>query len=380
MDYRMLPTVFLTALGVQGLRRLCLLMFLLTPALAQAGLFSSAAEDTEELTQHRTALKLEIDGMARVYDVVFNLESAATSLCGDDAGWIPGFAVAARGHFDSADRDAAVSLGYDQRARVMYVAQRSDAARQGLLRGDLIVAVNGKEIDESRDAHEQVQQALAAARGESPIRLGILDDSGQAREISFRMTRVCDYTPHMVRSHVINAASTGWDIHVTTGLLDFLDSDTELAAVLAHEIGHSMMSHVAKKLGHKLLGKLLDSIVSSTLGPLGSVLVSAINPGERLGGLAYSQAYEIEADYVALYLMALAGYDIGEAPKLWRKMAVEFPDLSEKSYLATHPSTPERVLVQELTASEIHRKVADGEPLKPEVEKRMSQIQVGDVQ
>jgi hypothetical protein len=307
------------------MRHHLLLVFLLMPALAQAGLFSSAAEDAEELTQHRTALKLEIDGMARVYDAVFNLESAATSLCGDDAGWIPGFAVAARGHFDSADRDAAVSLGYDNRARVMYVARHSNAARQGLTRGDMIVAVDGKAIDEGSNAHEQVQAALKAARGETPIRLGILDDSGQAREIAIRMARVCDYTPHMLRSHVINAASSGWDIHVTTGLLDFLDTESELAAVLAHEIGHSMMSHVAKRLGNRLLGKLLDSLVSSIAGPLGSAL-SVLAPGQRLGGLAYSQGYEIEADYVALYIMALAGYDIADAPKHWRKMAVEFPE------------------------------------------------------
>jgi hypothetical protein len=344
---------------------------------AHAGLFTSASEDEEELTQQRTAIKIELEGMARVYSTLFRLEAAAVPLCPDDARWLPGFAVASAGHFPRPLREAAASMGYGDLARVVYVAAGSPAARAGLSAGDIIHAVAGREIDADKDAFEAVHRELAEIKSDAPVRLTVQSGGDPPREITISFVQACHYQPRLLRSHIVNAAATGSTIHVSTGLLDFLPSEQELAAVLAHEMAHSLMSHMAKKMGNLILGQALDSVLQAAAGPAGGLLVSMLKPGLRMGGRAYSQSFEIEADYVAMYVMALAGYDMASAPGIWRKMAVEFPDLLEHSYLGTHPASPERVLVQALTIDEIRAKLAAGEPLRPEVEQRVGDIKRG---
>lgn len=358
--------------------RALFILFSLTLSLpAQAGIFTSALEDDEERAQQRTALMLEIAGMERINQVIYRLETAAVPLCEGETAPNPGFAVASRDRFPSAFRAAAASLGYDRKARVMYVASDSPAARAGLSKGDLIVAVNGREIEEDAAAHEAVARLLRKAEAERPVTLTVVHDDGVARELSFTVAHACNYTPQLTRSHVVNAATTGWDIHATTALLDFLDDDHDLAAVLAHEIAHSMMSHVARKVGNQILGKVLDTVLGSVAGPYGGLLVRIASPGQRLGLLAYSQAFEREADYVSMYVLALAGYPMQDSPTLWRKLSVEFPGMEERSYFATHPANPERILLQQLTMEEIKAKIASGAPLLPEIERRVADIRKG---
>lgn len=343
-----------------------------------AGVFSSRAEDDEALTQRRTALMQEIGGMARVNQVIYRLETAAVPLCEGDAAANPGFAVAARDRFPEELRDAAQSLGYGRQARVMYVAGDSPAAHAGLYAGDVVRAVNGQAIQDGDDAHAQVEGLLARVQPGGNVELTVARGDGQGETqnetLSFAMPQACNYAPHLIRSHVVNAATADWEIHVTTALLDFIDSDAELAAVLAHEIAHSMMNHVARRLGNQVLGKMLDAVLGAVAGPAGSMLVSIAAPGERLSLLAYSQDFEREADYVAMYVLARAGYALRDSPGLWRKLAVEFPQMQERSYFATHPATPERILIQQLTIEEINAKLAANAPLLPELKQRVAEI------
>jgi hypothetical protein len=320
---------------------------------------------------------LEIEGAAKVYATLYNLETAAVSLCGEDAAWIPGFAVASAELFPREQRPAATSLGFARQARVMYVAARSPAGQAGLSAGDIITAVNGRDIGEGEGAHEAISRALAAVKPDESVRVTVQNTPEDRRELSFALSRACHFQPHLLRSHVVNAAASGTTLHITTGMLDFLDSDTELAAVLAHELAHSVMSHTAKRQGNQLLGKSLDTVLGAAAGPAGGLLVRILAPGQRLIGAAYSQDFEREADYVAMYVLALAGYRLDEAPKLWRKLAVEFPNMLEHSYLGTHPATAERVLLQVMTIDEIGAKVAAREPLLPEIEKRLGEMKRG---
>jgi predicted Zn-dependent protease len=218
---------------------------------------------------------------------------------------------------------------------------------------------------------------LAAVKPDESVRVTVQNTPEDRRELSFALSRACHFQPHLLRSHVVNAAASGTTLHITTGMLDFLDSDTELAAVLAHELAHSVMSHTAKRQGNQLLGKSLDTVLGAAAGPAGGLLVRILAPGQRLIGAAYSQDFEREADYVAMYVLALAGYRLDEAPKLWRKLAVEFPNMLEHSYLGTHPATAERVLLQVMTIDEIGAKVAAREPLLPEIEKRLGEMKRG---
>ena len=62
----------------------------------------------------------------------------------------------------------------------------------------------------------------------------------------------------------------------------------------------------------------------------------------KIAAGAYSQEFEAEADHVGLYIMALANYDMTDAPNFWRRMAIEHP--TGIDYGVSHPTTPKRFL------------------------------------
>ncbi|SFO18109.1 M48 family metalloprotease [Nitrosospira briensis] len=127
-----------------------------------------------------------------------------------------------------------------------------------------------------------------------------------------------DYHFTVVDSPQVNAfALPGGYIYITRGILAYLNSEAELAAVLAHEIGHVTARHsvrqysaataanVAAAIGGLAaaifmpqLGGQLAQGVQSLLGITGSVLVSG-----------YGRSHELEADRLGAEYLARSGYD-----------------------------------------------------------------------
>jgi predicted Zn-dependent protease len=75
---------------------------------------------------------------------------------------------------------------------------------------------------------------------------------------------------------------------------------------------------------------------------------------------------EREADYVSLYIIAVAGYDYNAAPNFYRRLASADPGSIKKSFARTHPSSPERFIAMEKAVKEINDKKSKGLPLIPE--------------
>ena len=153
----------------------------------------------------------------------------------------------------------------------------------------------------------------------------------------------------------VNAHADGTKVVVYPAMVDFTKSDTQLAFVLAHEYTHHMMGHVdsakTNTLGGVLLGSLADVIAAtqgvSTQGQFGKL-------GVQVGRLTYSPAFEHEADYIGLYILARAGYNIKDAPNFWRAMSTNNPQGIYNR--TTHPTTPERFVMMEKTIQEIEAK------------------------
>ena len=339
---------------------------------ANAGLFSSPEEDAEELEQHKTALQLEIDALRRTQNVLFPLVKAATTLCGSDAAWSYGFGVAGRDRFKGDLKTAAPFLGFDKQVGVLYVAKASPAEQAGLRTGDVVVAIEGEKVREDTDAYEDAERQIKRqADTGAPLSLTILRN-GEPAQFTLSPAKVCDYKLEVTRNSLPAAATSGWTLYVTTGLLDFTEDDAELASVLSHEIAHSLMSHVKKKFGNLALGTVADLALQAAAGPIGGLFVAAIKPAAQVGARANLQGFELEADYVGLYIMALAEYPTEDTAMLWRRLAVEFPQFIQGSYWGTHPSTPQRMLLLEETSKEINTKIASSSPLLPELASRMA--------
>lgn len=169
----------------------------------------------------------------------------------------------------------------------------------------------------------------------------------------------CVYSLELLDNSELNAKADGEKIYINSGMVRFLESDDEIAIVMGHEMAHNMLDHINKKMGSMLLGAIVDGLIQGATG------VSTGGAFQNAGAMAYSQEYEEEADYLGLYLASRAGYDIGVAPTLWRRMGIESPGSIAHNYSGTHPSTPERSVALRNAITEIELKKGQGLALLP---------------
>ncbi|PYM21052.1 MAG: hypothetical protein DMD81_00575 [Candidatus Rokuibacteriota bacterium] len=142
----------------------------------------------------------------------------------------------------------------------------------------------------------------------------------------------------MKDSHINAANAGGGEFYVTTGLLEKANDD-QLRAVLAHEMGHADLGHVAKlqRLGTGLsIGAiLLDQIIpgSGALTPIAGQLIAN----------AYTRKEEYAADAQGVDILKRAGYDgrTMMANTLQWLQATE--GTSKGGFFATHPATGDRI-------------------------------------
>ncbi len=175
----------------------------------------------------------------------------------------------------------------------------------------------------------------------------------------------CSFRFGMSPEKGINAHADGTNVIVYQGMMQIMQSDDELAAILAHELAHNIMGHVDATQQNVavggIVGTLIDQFAASrgieTGGQLGEI-------GAQAALLRYSTGFEQEADYVGLYIMARAGYDLGQSPDIWRRLAVVNPDGIYTS--VTHPSYSQRYVAQQKTIAEINDKRNKGVALLPE--------------
>lgn len=108
-------------------------------------------------------------------------------------------------------------------------------------------------------------------------------------------------------------SSPGGFIYLTTGMIHFLKSEAELAAVLAHEIGELQFADPRLSRGRKFLDTLAHSgmIVGSLFGEIGALAALSVVMLNAAANAAEMTPEErlLEADALALRYMAEAGYD-----------------------------------------------------------------------
>lgn len=189
----------------------------------------------------------------------------------------------------------------------------------------------------------------------------------RVRQISWRGQKVwiCNYAVAVNKADKeINAHTDGEKIIISQKMLDFINTNNELALVVGHELAHAALGHVGKLTQNAALGQIGGFAVDQLLASAG---VSTGGQFSSLGGgLAqqrYSIPFEQEADYVGMYFMARAGFDTAGAAQFWRRMAAN--DARAITQRSSHPTSPERFIAIERTRKEIAAKKAAGEPLVP---------------
>ncbi len=155
----------------------------------------------------------------------------------------------------------------------------------------------------------------------------------------------------------VNAfALPGGYVYITRGLLAYLNSEAELAAVLGHEIGHVTARHAVRQhatataanLGFTIGAIFVPELANQAVANLVGLMNTAIVRG-------YGRKYELEADHLGSQYLALGGYDphamvgVLELLKNQEGFELERARLEGREprvyhgVLATHPSNDQRL-------------------------------------
>ena len=175
-----------------------------------------------------------------------------------------------------------------------------------------------------------------------------LNEAGQSLALgSDRPFTFAGYRFGILDSEEVNALSCpGGTILLTRGMLRRAQNEEELAAILAHEIGHVsgrdglkaiqqarwmevaalIGSEAARKAGGAETAKLVSLFEGSVQDVVKTLLVSG-----------YSREQEVAADRSALFLLQRFGYDPGALPDFLRKLGREQTGAGKAGMFATHP-------------------------------------------
>ncbi len=134
----------------------------------------------------------------------------------------------------------------------------------------------------------------------------------------------------------INAFATpGGYLFIYTGLLKFIKSEDEFIGVLGHEMAHSDLRHITKRL-IKILGiEILSKIIRGEASPSDIEQVA-----KTLIVLKFSRCYEKESDNYSVRYLCNRSYNAAGAASLFERM-LDFPAPPE--FLSSHPSNSNRI-------------------------------------
>jgi predicted Zn-dependent protease len=155
------------------------------------------------------------------------------------------------------------------------------------------------------------------------------------------------YTFYVVNIEEINAfAIPGGFVYVNRGLVERTDNLSELAGVLAHEIGHVEARHSAEMIERMQAAQAGVTIASVLLGaPPQGLAGAAVDIGANLYFARHSRQAENEADVIAVRLLPGAGIDPGGMVTFFKELIEErerSPSTLEQ-WFSTHPLTEERI-------------------------------------
>lgn len=196
---------------------------------------------------------------------------------------------------------------------------------------DSLESILGKAIkskDQDNELHQKKQQYLATLANQLANNMNLPDDM--------------HINIHYINTDTVNAGATlNGQILIYQGLLDFVESENELAMVIAHEIAHIKARHPIKALSSGIIVSLAMSIVSGSIDNGGAV--SALTSGSVLTSLSFSRKQENQADEMALAaLHAYYGHTQGSSD-FFARLAKEEKLGRYLHFISTHPKSVDRI-------------------------------------
>jgi predicted Zn-dependent protease len=223
-------------------------------------------------------------------------------------------------------------------------------------RKEFIFISTDSEVNMGRSLDAQIQREFPLSDDQTK--------TARLERIGNRVAQVSDrqdfqYRFFLIKKDEINAFTIpGGYIYFFEGLYDKLKSDDEIAAVIAHEIGHGAARHTVKKyqaaLGYDLASRLiLGRIVNDTARAVTS-LGGGVAAGIAMS--AYSRKDEYEADRLGIKYMRLAGYDLDAMIRTFEVLKANSKGREGPTFLRSHPYIDDRIKAIEKEKQEVESK------------------------
>ncbi|MEO1102362.1 MAG: M48 family metalloprotease [Pseudomonadota bacterium] len=194
--------------------------------------------------------------------------------------------------------------------------------------------------------HEQLVETYGGQYNNPRIEAAVHRLVGRLVEASDEPNRSVRVT--ILNSPAINAFAlpTG-ELFLTRGLITLANDESELAAVIAHELAHVTADHARLRQRQARAAALAKRVSDVVADP---TMKLETRETAELSLAAFSQRQELEADAIGVRILAKAGFDPFAAARFLQSMAryAALPALTtastdERGFLSSHPSTPARV-------------------------------------
>lgn len=305
-----------------------------------------------------STLSLLIARQERVYRVAAPLMVKNAPLCRAHARPLLGFTAKNRYSYPAELAPSVESLlKLDDRLRVMQVLDGSGAMRAGIRPGDILLSLQDQPLPSGAQAETETARQLAPLlKNADNLSVSVLRQD-QPVKLMIPLTTACAFSLETGQGPQVNAYADGRRIMITPGMLDFLKEDDALAFILAREMSHNVLQHAASMQMTATVASVIDALLA--LQPEPSALTG------RGGIRPMSAKADQDADRLAMYFLARAGYDPAIAERTMETLAQAYPASLANTYTALHPWTPERQQLIKNTLVDIRQKQASKKPLVP---------------
>jgi beta-barrel assembly-enhancing protease len=176
--------------------------------------------------------------------------------------------------------------------------------------------------------------------------------TGPARESGF------PFTFTVLQNKQVNAfALPGGPMYIFTGLLQTVDNEAQLAAVMAHEMSHVILRHGTHEASKAKMVEIPALLAGEALGSR-SLLTRLTEMGANSFILKFSRDAESDADALGAHLMAEAGYDPIEMSRFFGKLQAAGGQGNSRiaRFLSDHPNPGNRERLIEEEAQTLPRR------------------------
>lgn len=220
--------------------------------------------------------------------------------------------------------------------------------------------ITGETQQVALSPNEEIAMGLQAAPEMADMHGGLYPDD----DLQYYLDEVCSrlvndseasqtkwpFECHLLADkQTINAfALPGGQLFITAALFERLETEGQLAGVMAHEIGHVVARHAAEQLAEQQLAQGLS----------GAAVIAAYDPDNPDSGLTaqqmsalisnlvtlkYGRGDELQSDQLGVQFMAEAGYDPRAMVRVMEILAEAGGPRNQPEFFSTHPNPDNRI-------------------------------------